>query len=109
MAVPTRAEFMKVNMHSMPLFSGPSMKPVAPSKFITQVAEALIPIFFSSAPQDTPLSSPIWPGRCLGTMNSEMPLVPSGAPGVRASTTWIMFSVRSCSPEEMKILVPVIR
>jgi len=29
----------------------------------------------------------------------------SGAPGVLASTRWMMFSVRSCSPDEMKILV----
>ena len=40
-------------------------------------------------------------------MNSEMPRVPSGASGRRASTMWTMFSVRSCSPAEMKILVPV--
>ena len=32
----------------------------------------------------------------------------SGAPGVLASTRWMMFSARSCSPAEMKILVPVI-
>ncbi len=44
----------------------------------------------------------------MGTTNSEMPLVLSGAPGVLARTRWMMFSVRSCSPDEMKILVPVI-
>ena len=38
-----------------------------------------------------------------------MPLVPPGASGRRASTRWRMFSVRSCSPAEMKILVPVMR
>jgi hypothetical protein len=38
-----------------------------------------------------------------------MPRVPAGASGNRASTRWTMFSVRSCSPAEMKILVPVIR
>ena len=42
-------------------------------------------------------------------MNSEMPLVPAGAPGIRARTRWMMFSARSCSPNEMKIFVPVIR
>ena len=38
-----------------------------------------------------------------------MPLVPCGAPSMRASTRWTMFSARSCSPAEMKILVPVMR
>ena len=42
-------------------------------------------------------------------MKSEMPFVPSGAPSMRASTRWTMFSVRSCSPAEMKIFWPVIR
>ena len=37
-----------------------------------------------------------------------MPRVPAGASGRRASTRCTMFSVRSCSPAEMKILVPVI-
>ena len=32
----------------------------------------------------------------------------SGAPGVLASTRGMMLLVRSCSPDEMKILVPVI-
>ena len=34
----------------------------------------------------------------LGTRNSEMPLLPAGASGSRASTKWMMLSVRSCSP-----------
>ena len=34
---------------------------------------------------------------------------PAGAPSMRASTRWMMFSVMSCSPAEMKILVPVTR
>ncbi|MNJ57889.1 hypothetical protein D3C77_535000 [compost metagenome] len=83
---------------------------MAASKFITQVAEALMPIFFSSAPQVTPLRAPRLPSaltRNLGTMNRLMPRVPWGASGRRASTMWMMFSVRSCSPLEMKILVPV--
>ncbi len=37
-----------------------------------------------------------------------MPLVPIGASGRRASTRWMMFAAMSCSPLEMKILVPVI-
>jgi hypothetical protein len=46
--------------------------------------------------------------RNFGTMNSEMPLVPAGASGSRASTRWTMLSVKSCSPAVMKILVPLI-
>ena len=34
-----------------------------------------------------------------------MPRVPAGASGRRASTRCRMFSVRSCSPAEMKILI----
>ena len=44
----------------------------------------------------------------LGTMNSEMPRVPLGELGKRANTIWMMLPARSCSPAEMKILVPVI-
>ena len=44
----------------------------------------------------------------FGTMNRLMPFTLSGAPGVLASTRWMMLSDRSCSPAEMKILVPVI-
>jgi hypothetical protein len=44
----------------------------------------------------------------LGTMNKEIPRVPAGESGRRASTMWMIFSVKSCSPAEMKILVPEI-
>ena len=57
----------------------------------------------------TSLRSPSVPSsftRNLGTMKHEMPLVPGGASGVRASTRWTMFSVMSCSPKVMKIFVP---
>jgi hypothetical protein len=37
-------------------------------------------------------------GRNFGTMNSEMPLTPGGAPSMRASTRWMMFDAKSCSP-----------
>ena len=46
--------------------------------------------------------------RNLGTMNSEMPFVPTGASEVRARTRWMMLSVRSWSPHVMKIFVPLI-
>ena len=62
-------------------------------------------------PQDTPLRAPSDPSaltRTFGTTNSETPLIPLGAPSIRASTRWMMLSARSCSPAEMKILVPVI-
>src|SRR5690606_8112965 len=71
-----------------------------------------MPIFSSSRAHFTPLRAPSVPsasGMNFGTMNSEMPLVPDGASGRRASTRCTMFSARSCSPDEMKILVPVIR
>ena len=70
-----------------------------------------MPIFSSIEPQETPLRAPSEPSSLtasLGTTNSEMPLVPAGAPSMRASTRWMMFSAMSCSPAEMKILVPVI-
>jgi hypothetical protein len=70
-----------------------------------------MPIFFSMAPQLTGLRSPKLPSsltRNLGTTNSEMPLTVSGAPERLASTMWMMLSLMSCSPAEMKILVPVI-
>ena len=47
-------------------------------------------------------------GQWTGTMNSEMPLVPSGAPSIRARTRWTILSVMSCSPAEMKIFWPEI-
>ncbi|MCY1436933.1 hypothetical protein D9M71_530740 [compost metagenome] len=109
-AVPRRAVFMKVNMQFRPLFAGPIRKPVAPSKFITQVALPWMPILCSMEPQETALRSPTEPsafGRNFGTMNREIPLVPAGASGRRARTIWTMLSAMSCSPAEMKILVPV--
>ncbi|MNY56693.1 hypothetical protein D3C86_1927990 [compost metagenome] len=71
-----------------------------------------MPILCSMEPHLMPLRSPGLPlasGMNFGTTNSEMPLVPCGASGRRASTRWMMFSARSCSPAEMKILVPEIR
>ena len=70
-----------------------------------------MPILCSIEPQETPFFAPSDPSaltRTFGTMKSEMPLVPSGAPSMRASTRCTMFSVRSCSPPEMKIFVPLI-
>ncbi len=78
---------------------------------MTQVALPWMPIFFSIEPQETAFRVPASPsasGRNFGTMKSEMPFVPSGAPSMRASTRCTMFSVRSCSPAEMKIFCPVI-
>ena len=72
-----------------------------------------MPIFSSIEPQDDARcarpSEPSALGRNFGTMNSDRPRVPSGAPSMRASTRWTMFAARSCSPAEMKILVPVMR
>ncbi|MNG36399.1 hypothetical protein D3C84_1234140 [compost metagenome] len=70
-----------------------------------------MPILCSMEPQDTAFGSPREPSALtstLGTRNSEMPFGPAGASGSLASTRWMMFSVRSCSPAVMKILVPLI-
>src|SRR5690554_2726501 len=98
-------------MHIRPRFSGPIKKPLAPSKFITQVDEPLMPILSSIEPQLTPLRSAKVPSATmlyLGTINNEIPLVPSGALGRRANTICTIWSVKSCSPDEIKIFVPVI-
>lgn len=46
-------------------------------------------------------------------MKSEMPFTPGGSlpsgPGILASTRWMMFSVSSCSPAEIHILLPLRR
>ena len=55
------------------------------------------------------LRAPIEPSaltKNFGTMNTEIPRVPAGASGVRASVMCTMFSVRSCSPHVMKIFWP---
>ncbi|MCY1373313.1 hypothetical protein D9M69_605790 [compost metagenome] len=69
-----------------------------------------MPSLCSIEPQLTPLAAPRLPSRLtaiFGTRNSEMPLTPAGAPSMRASTRCRMFSVRSCSPAEMNILLPL--
>ncbi|MNE20416.1 hypothetical protein D3C80_1135350 [compost metagenome] len=99
-----------VNIAARPLFGASTIQPVAPSKFITQVADALMPILCSMEPQDSALFSPSEPSALtstFGTRNSEMPFGPAGASGRRASTRWMMFSVRSWSPPVMKILLPL--
>ncbi|MNH29567.1 hypothetical protein D3C79_898060 [compost metagenome] len=71
-----------------------------------------MPILCSIEPQLTALAAPSEPSVStitFGTRNSEMPLAPCGASGSLASTRWMMFSVRSCSPPVMKILVPLMR
>ncbi len=99
-----------VNIAARPLLGSPTIQPTAPSKFITQVADAWMPILCSMEPQESELRAPSEPSSLtiiLGTRNSEMPREPAGASGSLASTRWMMFSVRSCSPPVMKILVPL--
>ena len=111
MPTPRRAAFIITNMAFMPLFGSPTSQPVASSRFMTQVALALMPILCSIAPQRMPLRSPtlaVGLGQELRHQEERDARVPPGAPSGRASTRWRMFSVRSCSPAEMKILVPVI-
>ncbi len=45
----------------------------------------------------------------FGTTNNEIPFTPSGAPSIRASTRWMMLSVKSCSPYVIKIFCPKMR
>ena len=60
-----------------------------------------MPILRSIETHSTALRAPSEPSsatRNLGTMKHEMPRVPGGASGTRASTRWMMLSARSCSP-----------
>mmetsp|Transcript_2828 Transcript_2828/g.10007 ORF Transcript_2828/g.10007 Transcript_2828/m.10007 type:complete len:323 (-) Transcript_2828:424-1392(-) len=110
-AVPRREVLMNVNMWFMPRLAVPMRKPSASSKLISQVEEPWQPILSSMRPILQPLRSPLAPSSPtlrFGTRKSEMPLMPSGASGRRASTQCTTFSVMSWSPHEMKILVPVI-
>ncbi|MCY1313439.1 hypothetical protein D9M70_639640 [compost metagenome] len=99
-------------MQARPWLASPISQPLAPSKFITQVAAPLMPILCSTAPQDRAFFAPGVPSALamnLGTNNRLMPLTPAGASGRRASTRWTMFSERSCSPPLMNILLPLTR
>ena len=61
--------------------------------------------------QLTLLSSPRDPSSLtitLGTINIDIPLVPSGDPGIFARTKCMMLSVKSCSPKVIQTFVPVI-
>ena len=64
-----------------------------------------MPILCSIEPQVDAVAPPPALGqtRSFGTTNSEIPRVPAGASGSRASTRCTMSSVRSCSPAVMKI------
>ena len=102
--------FIIVNIAARPRFGSPTSQPVAPSKFIWQVAEALRPILCSMPATATPLRAPGLPsslGRNFGTRNRLIPFTPAGASGRRARTRWTILSVRSWSPDEMKIFDPV--
>src|SRR5574343_355660 len=86
------------------------MAPPLSPKDITAVALPWMPILCSMEAQIRSLRSPRLPSalmRNFGAMNREMPFTPGGASGRRASTRWTMFSAMSCSPQVMKILVPV--
>ena len=107
--------FIIVNMQRMPSFSSPMRYPMAPSdspKDMMAVGLALIPSLCSS---ETHLRSFRLPGlpsgltRNFGTMKQDIPFVPGGESGVRANTMWMMLSAMSCSPQVMKILVPLMR
>jgi hypothetical protein len=97
-----RALFIIVNIARIPPCGGPISSPSQASlspNAITQVGEAWMPSLCSMETQRTSLSVPSL--RILGTRNSEMPRVPGGASGRRASTRWTMLSAKSCSPNVM--------
>jgi hypothetical protein len=102
-----RAAFIITNIERMPRWGSPTRKPFAPSRLMTQVGEAWMPILWSVPPQNTGLRLPS--ARNFGTMNALMPLMPGGASGRRASTRCTMLSARSCSPNVIQTLVPVSR
>ena len=107
--------FIIVNMQLIPSFSSPMRYPTAPSdspKDMRAVGLALIPSLCSRETHLRSLRSPGPPSgstRNFGTMKQEIPLVPGGASGVRANTMWMMFSAMPCSPQVMKVLVPLMR
>ena len=85
--------------------------PVASSKFNTHVAEPLIPILLSIDPVEIPFLWPTLPSSFtinFGTKNKLIPLVPAGESVDLAKTKWIIFSVKSWSPEVIKIFWPLI-
>jgi hypothetical protein len=97
-----RAFSITWNIWRMPSWTSPIEQAparAAPSpRVISQVAEALMPIFFSTFVQTMPLRSPRLPSsftQNFGTMNSDRPFVPGPAPSGRASTRWTMFSAPS--------------
>ena len=105
------AMFTMVNIAFKPLSLGPIIYPVASSKFKTQVAEPLIPIFVSIDPVDIPFlcpTDPSWFTKNLGTKNKLIPFVPWGESVDLANTKWIIFSVKSWSPDVIKIFWPLI-
>ena len=67
MPTPRRASFIMVNMARMPLCGSPTSQPIAPSKLITQVADALMPILSSMPAQVTGFRSPAHHLRWAGT------------------------------------------
>ncbi len=84
-----RSAFIIENMAFKPWCGSPISQPTAPSRFITQVGQAWMPIFCSSEPQEMPLrpaSEPSAFTRNFGTRNRLMPLEPFGASGRRART-----------------------
>ena len=90
-AVPMREVLMKVNMWLRPRLAVPISQPCAPSNSTWHVGLPWQPILSSMRPMRVVFHSPASPassGRFLGTRNSEMPLVPAGAPGRRARTQW---------------------
>ncbi len=110
-----RAPFIMRNICRMPMCGWPPTRmprqpPFSP-KLRTAVADARIPSLCSIDAVTTSFGLPSEPSsftQIFGTMKSERPFVPAGAPSMRARTRWTMFSQRSWSPAEIQHFVPVI-
>ena len=89
------------NMYSRPRPGSPTRWPTAPffsPKASTHVGLAWMPSLCSIDRQRTSLRAPSEPSAftsTFGTMNSEMPFTPGGAPSMRPSTMCTVFAVRS--------------
>ncbi len=87
-------------------------EPVGDGSYRISGQKIWIPSLCSIETHCTSFLSPGFPwasSRNLGTRNIVIPLVPGGAPGVRARTRCTMFSAMSCSPKVIQIFWPEMR
>ncbi len=95
----SRASFIIWNMYEMPRWGSPTSQPwqspLSP-RLSAMLGMPRHPILWKAPAQCTSLGTSLPPSRrFFGTAKSETPLMPGGAPSIRASVRWTMFSVRS--------------